>query len=80
MRCTLTPDSFQAHYRVLPYVSRRAAPIHTRASFVVENGQPGAQQAGAERPPAPPSTARVSPAIELDPERIAAQDRADRKN
>jgi alkaline phosphatase D len=79
VRCVLTPESFQADYRVLPYVSRRAAPIHTRASFVVESGQPGAQQVGAEPPPAPPSTARVSPAIELDPERIAAQERADRE-
>jgi alkaline phosphatase D len=80
VRCILTPESFQADYRVLPYVSRRAAPIYTRASFVVENGQPGAKQLGAERIPAPPSTARVSPTIELDAERIAAQERADRKN
>ena len=50
-----------------------------RPSFVVENGQPGAQQVGGEPIPAPPSTAPVSPTIELDPERIAAQKRADRE-
>lgn len=41
VRCTLTPESLQADYRVLPYVSRPDAPIATRVSFRVENGKPG---------------------------------------
>jgi len=44
VRCTLTPDHFQADYRVLPYVSRPGAPISTRASFLVEDGKPGLQK------------------------------------
>ena len=75
VRCILSPESFQADYRVLPYVSQRGAPIHTRASFVAVDGQPGAQQVSGE----PISgTARASHAIESDPERLAAQRRADR--
>jgi len=80
VRCVLTPESFRADYRVVPYVSQRGAPIHTRASFEVADGQPGAQQVGGEAIPAPPSVARVSAAIELDPERIEAQERADRES
>ena len=80
VRCILTPESFQADYRVLPYVSRRAAPILTRASFVVENGGPGAQRVGGEPVMAASEAARISDAIELDPERIEAQARADRES
>jgi hypothetical protein len=62
-------------------VSRRAAPIHTRASFVVENGQPGAQRVGGEEAvTAASEAARTPAAIELDRERIAAQERADRES
>ena len=43
VRCTLTPASMTSDYRTLPYVSKPDAPIQTRASFVVENGRPGAQ-------------------------------------
>ena len=49
VRCILSPEIFQADYRVLPNVSQRGAPIHTRASFVVVDGQPGAQQISGER-------------------------------
>ncbi len=45
VRCTLTPSSFTSDFRIVPYVSRPDAPIETRASFVVENGQAGAQKA-----------------------------------
>jgi alkaline phosphatase D len=34
----------KADYRVVEYVSREGAPIKTRASFVVENGRPGAER------------------------------------
>jgi alkaline phosphatase D len=45
VRCTVTPDRWQSDYRVVPYVSKPGAPIQTRASFVVENGRPGARKA-----------------------------------
>src|SRR5215207_2773565 len=80
IRCFLTPESFRADYRVLPFVSRRGAPIHTRASFEVADGQPGAQQVGGEPIPAPLTAEGVSAAIELDSERIEAQERADRES
>ena len=44
VRCTVTPDSFQADYRVVPYVTRPGAPITTRASFLMEKGKPGLQK------------------------------------
>ena len=40
--CTLTPEQYRSDYKVLDYVTRPGSPISTRASFVVENGQPGA--------------------------------------
>jgi alkaline phosphatase D len=45
VRITATPATLHADYRVVPFVSRPGAPIETRASFVVENGKPGAQRA-----------------------------------
>jgi alkaline phosphatase D len=80
IRCVLTPESFWADYRALPLVSRRGAPIHTRASFEVADGQPGGQQVGGEPIPTPPTAEGVSAAIELDSERIEAQERADRES
>jgi alkaline phosphatase D len=41
VRCTVTPDQWQADYQVLPYVSRPDAAIFTRASFQVDHGNPG---------------------------------------
>ncbi|SDH01844.1 alkaline phosphatase D [Aneurinibacillus thermoaerophilus] len=41
VRCTVTPEKWQTDYRVLPYVSRKGAPVVTRASFVTESGKPG---------------------------------------
>ncbi|NEE04719.1 alkaline phosphatase D family protein [Phytoactinopolyspora halotolerans] len=43
LRVTATPDDVVTDYRVLPYISEPDAPVSTRASFVVENGRPGAQ-------------------------------------
>lgn len=45
VRCDVTPRQWRSDYQVLDYVSRKGSPIHTRASFVVENGRPGAQKA-----------------------------------
>jgi alkaline phosphatase D len=43
--CELGRDRMQTDYRVVDYVTRTGSPIKTRASFVVENGRPGAQRA-----------------------------------
>jgi alkaline phosphatase D len=40
VRCELTPKSWRSDYRALEYVTRPGAPLLTRASFVVEAGQP----------------------------------------
>ena len=42
--CTITPDQWRADYQVVEYVSRPNAPLVTRASFLVENGRPGAKK------------------------------------
>jgi alkaline phosphatase D len=78
VRCTLSPETFRADYRVVTSVSRRGAPIQTRASFEVADGQPGAKQVGGEPIAAAREAARVAE-IELDAERIEAQRRADRR-
>lgn len=44
VRCELTPARWQSDYRVVTAVTTPEAPITTRASFVVENGKPGAQR------------------------------------
>jgi alkaline phosphatase D len=45
VRCTVTPESWQSDFRVVEYISRPGAPVKTRASFVVESGEPGVKQA-----------------------------------
>jgi len=45
VRFDLKPKELRADFRVVEYVSRPGAAIKTRASFVVEDGKPGAQQA-----------------------------------
>ncbi len=37
--CEVVEDQWRTDYRTVDYVTRRGAPIRTRASFVVENGQ-----------------------------------------
>ncbi|MFD5748843.1 alkaline phosphatase D family protein [Streptomyces sp. NPDC127033] len=43
VRCSLTPRSCRADFRVLPYVTTPGAPVSTRMSFVTEAGRPGVQ-------------------------------------
>ncbi|MEV4140970.1 alkaline phosphatase D family protein [Dactylosporangium sp. NPDC049742] len=43
VRCLLTHDQMRTDYRIVPFVTQSGAPVSTRASFVVENGRPGAQ-------------------------------------
>jgi alkaline phosphatase D len=42
--CKLDHDEWRTDLRIVPTVSTRDAPVATFASFVVEDGQPGAQQ------------------------------------
>jgi alkaline phosphatase D len=44
VRCDVTPSSWEATYRVVPYVKQRGAPISTRATLTVEAGVPGIAQ------------------------------------
>ena len=44
VRCSLTPDRWQSDYKVVAAVSKPDEPVSTRASFVVENGKPGAKR------------------------------------
>lgn len=64
----MTPERWQADYRVVPFASQPGAPVLTRASFVVEAGRPGLQPAGAG---AVSARVRRSGAVEAD--RIGAQ-------
>ncbi|MEO1996187.1 MAG: alkaline phosphatase D family protein [Planctomycetaceae bacterium] len=45
VRCELTADEWRSDYQTVPYVTRPGAPCITRATFVVENGRPGAIEA-----------------------------------
>jgi len=45
VRFRLEPDELRADFRVVEYVTRPGSPVNTRASFVVESGQPGAKPA-----------------------------------
>jgi alkaline phosphatase D len=45
MRCTVEPSQMRADFRTVPTVSRPDAPESTYASFVIEDGRPGAAQA-----------------------------------
>ena len=45
VRCKVTPEAWQSDFRVVEYVSRPGAPVRTRASFMVEAGEPGVKQA-----------------------------------
>jgi alkaline phosphatase D len=42
VRCRITPGLWTTDFRIVPYVERAGAPVQTRATFVVENGKPGA--------------------------------------
>jgi len=41
--CELTKDQWKTSFRATPYVSRKGAPIETKAVFMIEEGRPGAQ-------------------------------------
>lgn len=43
--CELTPTQWRSDYRMVPYVMRPGAPVETVASYVVQDGKPGAEKA-----------------------------------
>ena len=43
--CDITKKSWTTHFRTTPFVDKPDAPVFTPASFVVEEGRPGAQKA-----------------------------------
>ncbi len=43
--CTVTPKEWRSDYQVVEFVEKPDAPLITRASFVVEDGKPGAVKA-----------------------------------
>ena len=43
--CEVTPEKWTSHFRVTPFVDKPEAPLLTKASFVVEAGTPGANEA-----------------------------------
>ena len=43
VRVDVAPERLTAQFRVVPWVTQPGAPLETRARFVVESGQPGAQ-------------------------------------
>ncbi|SFB52928.1 alkaline phosphatase D [Amycolatopsis marina] len=45
VRNIVTPTEWTADFRIVDYVTRTGAPIRNRATFVIENGRPGAQPA-----------------------------------
>lgn len=45
VRCTLDRGQWRSDFRVVPFVTQPGAPVTTRASFVVEDGVPGAKEA-----------------------------------
>ena len=44
VRTTITADSLTADFQVVPYVTQPGAPVHTRATFVIEDRLPGLHQ------------------------------------
>ncbi len=45
VRCTLTPEQWKADFRVIETTQSPTSPVSTVASFVVEDGEPGAKRA-----------------------------------
>ena len=41
----VTPDLWTSEFKIVPMVTEPGGALETRATFVVENGRPGAQEA-----------------------------------
>jgi alkaline phosphatase D len=51
VRCRVTPDRWQADYRVVPYVTSPGADILTRASFIFEKDETGLKEVATTKIP-----------------------------
>ena len=58
VRTTITRDALTADFRVVPYVTRPGAPVHTRATFVIEDRVPGLNQTADTPTPGSAATQR----------------------
>lgn len=45
VRCEVTPQRWTTEFKTVPFVTRRGAPLATRATFVVESGRPQLRRA-----------------------------------
>ena len=70
VRCRVTPELWETDLRMVSTVSRSDAPVSTFASFVVENGVPGAQLVAG-----PTSSLRAAPPAGPADRRVARQAR-----
>jgi alkaline phosphatase D len=59
VRTTITPADLTADFQVVPYVTRPDAPVHTRATFVIEDRVPGLHQTADNPTPGAASTLRA---------------------
>ncbi len=59
VRTTIARDSMTADLRVVPFVTRPDAPVHTRATFVIEDRVPGLHQTADSPTPGSSSVRRV---------------------
>ncbi|WP_435159226.1 alkaline phosphatase D family protein [Haladaptatus sp. DFWS20] len=66
VRCTLTPEQWQADYRVVSTVEEQSATIDTLASFVTEADNPGAQLASEQPEEEPIEITDIRPNQEGD--------------
>jgi alkaline phosphatase D len=63
VRTRITADSLTADFQVVPYVTTPGAPVHTRATFVVEDRVPGLHQTAGSPTPGP-AARTAAPAID----------------
>ena len=45
MRCDVTPEQWRTDMKLVDSIQDRESPVRTFASFIVEDGQPGAKSA-----------------------------------
>ncbi|RKR87467.1 alkaline phosphatase D [Micromonospora pisi] len=71
----ITTERLEADFEVLPYVSTPDAPVHTRASFVIEDRVPGLHQTYDRPldPPAAPAQRAATPSVADTVERETAR-------
>ncbi|MDQ0220431.1 alkaline phosphatase [Peribacillus cavernae] len=74
VRCRVTPERWQADYRVLPFVTEPGADISTRASFVYEKDQTGLKKVSSTTVPQ-----GVRKSDEIEEDRQQAHTRAHEK-